>query len=104
MLPEMTSPVEPVTNVTYYRPEDPGEAAEYDAFVAMLPQLRVTNAGEYVAVSGGRVVARGPDLGSVLTRAKEARTEPFFCGWVEPPGGTVIRFPSPTNVQEIEPR
>jgi hypothetical protein len=87
--------------VKYYRPDDPAVAVEFDSFLALLPQLRESHGGQYVAVRSGRVIASGTDLDSVLKQAKAAvGTEPFFCGLVEPPGGYVCRFGSPTVVSE----
>jgi hypothetical protein len=90
--------------VKYYRPDEPAVAVEFDGFLAILPQLRESHAGEYIAVRGGQVIASGTDLDSVHKQAKAAvGTEPFFCGWVEPLEGTVIRFPSPLRVSETPP-
>jgi hypothetical protein len=89
------------TTVRYYRPDDPAVAAEFDSFLAILSQLRESHAGEYVAVRGGRIIASGMYLDQVLKLAKAAvGTEPFYCGWVEPPEGYVFRFGSPALVSE----
>jgi hypothetical protein len=90
--------------VRHYRPDDPAVAVEFDSFLALLPQLRPLHGGHYVAVRGGRVIASGVCLDSVLKLAKAAVvSEPFYCGLVEPPEGLVIRFPSPLRVAEITP-
>jgi hypothetical protein len=79
------------SNVTYYRPADPAEAAEFDAFLRLLPQLRPTHGHQYVAVSGGRVVAAGVYLGDVERMARAAvGVAPAYVGWVEPVGGYVF--------------
>jgi hypothetical protein len=78
----------PAGEVVHYRPPDPAEAAEFDAFLRLLPDLRPTHAHQYVAVSGGRVVAAGPHLGTVRAAAGGAA---YYCGWVEPVGGYVPR-------------
>jgi hypothetical protein len=89
------------TNVKYYRPADPDEAAEFDSFLALLPQLRESNAGQYVAVRAGRVIASGMYADPVIKLARCAvGGAAFYCGWVEPPGGSVYRFGSPTLVRE----
>lgn len=72
--------------------------AERDSFLALLPALRAAHSNEYVAVSAGRVLAHGPHLDGVLQLAR-ATGEPFYCDWVEPPGGTVIQFNSPLVVE-----
>ena len=48
-----------VSKVTHFRPQDPAEAAEFDAFMGMLPILRLTHPGQFVAVCGGEVIATG---------------------------------------------
>lgn len=91
-------------NVRYFRPDDPLVAAEFDSFVALLPALRDAHGGEYVAVRGGQVIATGVYLDRVLKAAKAALgEEAFYCGWVEPPEGTVIRFPSVVWTSEMPP-
>jgi hypothetical protein len=92
-------PLSAATSVRYYRPADPREAAEFDSFLALLPELRESHAGEYVVVRGGRVIASGANLDPLLKRAKETvGAEPFYCGWIEPRGGSVFHFGSPTVV------
>ena len=54
----------------YVRPADPRLAAEYDAFRAMFADLVAARAGQYVAVSGGQVVAAGPTLDGVFRKVK----------------------------------
>lgn len=79
-----------VSNVTHFRPQDPAEAAEFDAFLRMLPGLRVTHGGQYVVVCGGEVIASGFDLDTVDRTVKPvARGRPIYYGWVEPPDGFV---------------
>jgi hypothetical protein len=93
------------SGVRYFRPSDPEEAAEFDAFLAMLPRLRESHAGEFVAVRAGRVIASGAYLDPVLKQAKSAvGPDAFYCGWVEPPGGYVFRLGSPTLATEAESR
>lgn len=75
------------------------QSAEHARFLELLPELRAAHANEYVAVSGEGVLAHGPHLDAVVTNAR-ATGEPFYCGWVEPGGGTVIRFASPLVVEE----
>jgi hypothetical protein len=79
--------------VTYHRPEDPAVAAEFDAFMRMLPGLRATHGGHHVAVSGGSVVASGVFLNEVDRMAKQAVgfNAPIYHGWVEPVGWTGFR-------------
>jgi hypothetical protein len=97
-------PESETTNVRYYRPSDPGEAVEFDSFVSILPQLRESHAGEYVAVLGGRVIAAGVHADAVFKRAEaDAGAAPFYCAWVEPPGGYVFRFGSASSVTEVRP-
>jgi hypothetical protein len=105
MVPESSETAARVTNVRYYRPADPGEAAEFDSFIALLPQLGESHAGEYVAVRGGQVIASGLSLDPVLKLARAALgSEPFFCGWVEPAAGYVFRFGSPTLLTDASPQ
>jgi hypothetical protein len=89
------------TGVRYIRPTDPAAAAEFDSFLAMLPQLRESHAGHFVAVRAGQVIASGIYFDPVLKLAKAAAgSEPFYCEWVEPAAGYVFRFGSPTVVSE----
>ena len=46
-------------------------AAEYDAFVRMLPDLLAEHPGKYVAVHDGRVVAVGDSESGVRTAARQ---------------------------------
>lgn len=80
------------TTTTYYRPADPAVAAEFDEFLRLLPVLRPTHGGHYVAVRQGQVVASGLYLDPVLRLARAAVADaPFYCGWVEPVGGYEFR-------------
>ena len=99
-----TDPEEPgEATMTYYRPDDPAAAAEFESFLALLPGLRGPHGGEYVAVRGGRVIAAGDDLDAVLKSARAAvGTTAFYCGWVEPAGGYVFRFGSPTVIADAD--
>jgi hypothetical protein len=79
-------------SVTYYRPDDPAVATEYDGFLRLLPMLRVIHGGHYVAVRNGHVIASGLYLDAVLKLAKaETGEAPFFCEWVEPVSGYTFR-------------
>ncbi len=82
----------PEPSVRYHRPADPGVAAEFDEFMRLLPRLRPTHGGHFVAVRACRVIASGAYLDAVLKLAKaEAGGAPFFCEWIEPVGGYVFR-------------
>jgi hypothetical protein len=105
MAPDTAPPEREATRVKYYRPVDPAVAAEYDSFIVMMPQLRESHPGEYVAVRGGRVIASGNDLDAVLKRARVMiGAAPFYCGWIEPPGGSIVHFGSPSISPETDPR
>ena len=76
-----------VSTVQYFRPQDPAEGEEYDAFLRMLPQLRTSHLWEYVAIYGGEVVAGGVHLDPVLREATRfADGRAVYCGRVEPEG------------------
>ena len=93
------------TSVRYYRPADPVIAAEFDSFIALLPQLRESHGGEYVAVCRGGIVASGIDLDSVMKQAiARVGADPYYCGWVEPVGGYVFRVGSPSVLPEAGSR
>jgi hypothetical protein len=80
------------TDATYVRPVDPAEAAAFDSFMKLLPGLRPTHGGLFVAVQGGRVLASGLFLDGVLKLAHAAAgNAAFYCAWVEPVGGYVFR-------------
>jgi hypothetical protein len=97
MMSDTTQTHDEGISLKYYRPIDSGEACKFDSFLAMLAQLRESHAGEYVAVGGGQVIAFGRDLDSVLKQAKGVvGTGSFYCGWIEPPGGHVLWFGSPS--------
>jgi hypothetical protein len=82
---------EPPTS-SLIRPSDPAIAAEFDSFLRLLPGLRATHGGHYVAVRGHQVIASGMCLDSVLRLAREAvGTAPYYCGCVEPIGGYMFR-------------
>ena len=99
---ETAVPERQTTGATgYYRPDVPAEAAEFDSFLSLLPELRPTHGGNFVAVRAGRVIASGIYLDPVLKLAKAAvGSKPFYCGWIEPIGGYVFRFGSPTLLSE----
>lgn len=72
--------------VVHFRPSDPQEAAEFDAFLRMLPELRERHLGDYVAVCGGEVIAHGSWLDTVDREAKRlAPGRVVYFGWVDPP-------------------
>ncbi len=48
------------------RPSDPFLLPEYESFRRMLPDLLKTNAGQYVAISGGKVIAGGQKADEVV--------------------------------------
>ncbi len=80
-----------VSTVEYFRPRDPAEGVEYDAFLRMLPQLRTDHGGEFVAVSGGEVIASGVYVHTVEKDARRAAAgRTYYCEWVEPPEGYVF--------------
>ena len=79
-----------VSNVKYYRPQDPAEAAEFDAFMRMLPELRHTHGGKNVAICGGEVVAVGDFLNLVEQRARLlTQGRAVYYAWIEPPEGYI---------------
>lgn len=74
-----------VSHATHFRPADPAQAAEFDAFVGMLPILRITHPFQNVAVCGGEVIARGSFPADVEEEAREiANGRPVYIGRVEP--------------------
>lgn len=88
----LTVTVAPPSSVTYYRPADPAVAAEYDAFMRMLPDLRQTHGHQHVAVCGGRIVAAGTHLTEVHRIVRRAANgAAYYCGRVDPVGGYVFR-------------
>jgi hypothetical protein len=91
--------------VTYYRPVDPAVAAEFDAFLQMLPGLRTSHGGHYVAVSGGRIIASGLYLDGVDKLAKQAvgPDAAVYHGWVEPSGWARFRSGKLVEVREAPP-
>ena len=90
-----------VSTVKYYRPQDPAEATEFDAFLRMLPDLRAKHGGQYVAICGGEIVARGVTLLFVDQDAKRiANGRVYFREWVEPPEGYVFRIGGVTVLPE----
>jgi hypothetical protein len=91
--------------VTYYRPTDPAVAAQFDAFLRMLPGLRTSHGGHYVAVSGGAVVASGLYLDGVDKLARQAvgPDAAVYHGWVEPSGWTGFRSGKLVEVREAPP-
>ncbi len=77
-----------VSTVKYYRPSNPAGAAEFDAFLRLLPDLRTTHPGQYVANCGGEIVASGSCYLSVELGVKHiADGRAYYCDWVEPPEG-----------------
>ena len=77
-----------VSTVEYFRPQDPAEGVEYDAFLRMLPQLHTDHGGEFVAVSGGEVIASGVYYSQVSEEAKRAAGDrTVYCEWAEPSDG-----------------
>jgi hypothetical protein len=98
---ETAVPERQTTGAGYYRPDDPAEATEFDSFLSLLPELRRTHGGNFVAVRAGRVIASGVYLDPVLKLAKAAvGAKSFYCGWIEPIGDYVFRFGSPTLLSE----
>lgn len=90
------SPVGEAPAIKYLRPTDPAEANEFDSFVQLVPELRRTHGGHFVAVRAGRVIASGLYLDPVTKLAKAAvGTESFYCGWIEPLAGYIFRMGSP---------
>jgi hypothetical protein len=90
-------------SITYYRPEDPAVATEFDGFLRLLPMLRLLHAGHYVAVRAGQVIASGLYLDAVLKLANaEVGTAPLYCGWVEPISGYTFRNGVITNLPDAE--
>lgn len=88
---QVTAIPEPPTS-SLIRPSDPAIAAEFDSFLRLLPGLRTTHGGHYVAVRGDHVIASGMCLDSVIRLARKAVGGlAYFCGWVEPIGGYVFR-------------
>lgn len=72
-------------NVVHYRPSDPVEAVEYDHFVRMLPALREQHPGDYVAVCGGEVIARGMFFNEVYADGKKrAAGRAVYLGFIDP--------------------
>jgi len=89
-----TRPPTPQTGgtVAYYRPSDPAIAVEFDDFLHLLPMLRTTHGGQYVAVCGGQVIASGLYVDTVLRLAEQVVAgRLFYCGWVEPLEGDVFQ-------------
>lgn len=87
--------------VEHFRPTDPAEAAEFDHFSRLLPALRDTHPGDYVAVCGGAVIARGPTLDSVYrTGSGLAAGRGVYVGWIDPPGGVEVRFGGLTVMED----
>jgi hypothetical protein len=87
-------------SVRYFRPVDPAEAAEFDSFLQLLPQLRSCYAGCYVAVRGGQVIASGAYADAVHKQATGSGAAPFYCAWVEPPEGHIFRVGAPRLIAE----
>lgn len=74
-----------VSNVTHFRPTNPAQAAEFDAFMDMLPVLRLTHPFAHVAICGGEVIACGSFPADVEEEAKEiANGRAVYYGRVEP--------------------
>lgn len=73
--------VEPVPTATRPalppRPLHPKLAREYDAFVALLPQLLTTHRGRYVAVHDGAVIADADSSVAVLAAAERSHPGAF---------------------------
>jgi hypothetical protein len=75
----------------HFRPVDPREAVEFDAFLQLLPTLQQTRPGDHVAVCGGAVIASGKFASRVHDAAVAiAEGRAFYLGWVEPAGGWTV--------------
>ena len=49
------------------------------AWLATHPEVRAKHRGEYIAVSGERVIAHGKHLRDVMRQAAEVDTDPLIC-------------------------
>lgn len=75
---------------------------EYAAFLQMMPDLLQTCRGQYVAVSGERVVAAAPTF-EEAAQAAYARCGyvPLHVGHVTDAPAKPVRIPSPHHVRQV---
>lgn len=66
---------------------------ERNAYLSLLPSLRASYAGEYVAIANGDVVVHGPSRRDVTQRFFSNRRGPVYIGFVGP--RRVVRQASP---------
>jgi hypothetical protein len=72
--------------VEHLRPADPALATEYDHFMRMLPALRESHLGEYVAICDGEVIAVNDFASTVYADGRtRAAGRPVYVGFIDPP-------------------